>query len=184
MITGAAKMMEFGAIAFSNSSEIYAIYTGTSVHELFTGLPIIHVQLAESLSYQISRVIVRNHDESTSAFVREVLFDSNAQRGFAISVPSIGSYTLTCGSSDGLLCRSLVHNGETTFLANSAGDTFYDNVGISSENGICHPPTQAATGTRASTRDLTTEFTDDLNLANRRRRRFHSSFGYTFCVWR
>jgi hypothetical protein len=70
MMTGANQMIEFETVTFSNAAEIYTIYTGTSIQELLTGLPIIHVQFAESLTYQISRLIIHNSDEASGVFGR------------------------------------------------------------------------------------------------------------------
>jgi hypothetical protein len=137
MVTGSSKMIDFDTLHFSEASEIYTIYTGTSMQELITGIPIIHIQLATSLPYQISKLIVRNSDNTTAVFEREVFFDSSAHRGFAISVPSIGNYKFTLPSNDSLLCFALSRGNVTTFAALTEGDTFYDEVRIADRH--CHP---------------------------------------------
>jgi hypothetical protein len=162
-----SKMIDFQTVTFSDSAEIYTIYTGPSTQELMTGLPIIHVQFAASIAYPISRLIVQNNDDTTKAYRREVLFNLSAHRGFAISVPSIGNYKLLSHSTDPVLCRSLVLNDVTTFAALTDGDTFYGDVGVTEEQVPCHPPPRTPSDYFTSAPIPAT------------RRRLHSFFLYT-----
>jgi hypothetical protein len=144
-------MIEFDTLNFSDGSEIYTIYTGSSIPEFIRGIPIIHIEFAASLPYQISNLIVHNRDEATEVFAREVLFDSTAHRGFAISVPSIGNYSFASLSNDSLLCHALSLDSVATFAALIEADTFYKDVGIGEEEVICHPPTPTPLPTVAKT---------------------------------
>jgi hypothetical protein len=180
MITGAEHMIEFGTVTFSNSPDIYTIYTRTPVHKLFTGLPVIHVQFAESLTYQISRLIVHNSDEGTPEFSRELLLDSIVYPGFSISVPSTESNTFTCASADGLRYRSFVHNDDKRFPALSEGETFCDDVGVTGEDVSCNPRTMSADPTPLET--PTTKFTTDRNILHRMQSTFRRSSLFRFCA--
>jgi hypothetical protein len=122
MITGASKMIAFNTIDFSDASELYTIYTDTSIPESITGIPIIHIEFSTSLPYEISKLIVHNSDETTQLLAREVIFDSNSHRGFAISVPSIGNYIFTSTSNDSLLCKALSLDSVATFAFIFPGD--------------------------------------------------------------
>jgi hypothetical protein len=187
MITGASRMIEFQTVTFSRLSDLSTLYTGTSMQELITGIPILHIQFATSLPYQISNLIVHNSDETTQLLAREVPFNSSAHRGFAISVPSIGNYTFTSPST-GLLCRALSVDNITTFAALTDGDTFYDNAGIAEEEVPCHPPTPPPrqSMTPVPTAGATDRFTVAHLLTRRNglRRAYICSFsGFTFLRW-
>jgi hypothetical protein len=196
MVTGASKMIDFSTVKFSASSEIYTIYTGTSSKESMTGLPIIHVQFATSLPYRISHLVMRS--SLSEAIVREVLFNSTAHRGFAISVPSTGSYTFTGTSDEAFWCRLLVLNDATTFAASTKADTFYDGVRITEDEVVCPPTrtplathtplvTATARATESSSPKLTTTMTTAFTVAPPLARRnglpksyFFTSYIFTF----
>jgi hypothetical protein len=127
-VTGASNLLEFDRITFSFSSEIYTIYTGFSKQEGFTGLPIIHIESVLFPSNLTSEITVIGAVDVNERFNRSVLFNSESERGFGISVPSVGNYTITYGSTDGSSHGCLVHDGFTTFAALRKIDTFYGNA--------------------------------------------------------
>jgi hypothetical protein len=143
-ITGGPRLIEFERVTFSEGSEIYTIYTGNSTRELFTGLPIIHIEFAMSLAYPISRLVVRG-----AGFARELPFDSDENRGFAVSVPSIGSYAIASISVNRSAPGTLFHGCSTIFSASTDGDTFYEDVGTIEDGLPCPSPTSTESFTHA-----------------------------------
>jgi hypothetical protein len=125
-VTGASNLIEFNRITFSFSSEIYTIYSGLSQQEQFKGLPVIHIEsvlLPSNFTYEIT---VLGTDELNEKFNRSVLFNAGSERGFGISVPSVGNYSMTYNSTDGSSQGCLVHDGLTSFAGLGKNDTFYE----------------------------------------------------------
>jgi hypothetical protein len=152
VITGATRVIEFGTAEFADGSEIYVMYTGDSAQETLTGIPIIHAELTKPAAYSVDFL---NVSGPGLANPRQIPFDSEEYRGFAVSVPSIGDYTFTGISMDAAQCRSLVHEGSPTFSALTQGDTFYGNVGVVQESAVCHPPTMTPEMTAVPTASVT-----------------------------
>jgi hypothetical protein len=147
-ITGAGKLLDVDTVQFSELSELYVIYTWQSERESFRGLtliPIESLRLDCNLTYELT---VSGADSTNHDFDRTVTFNSIIGRGFSISVPSIGNYSLKykSNSSDASSYGYLTHDGFTSFSAFDQDDTFYDDVVVISAASRCYPlPTDSFT---------------------------------------
>jgi hypothetical protein len=72
-------------------------------------------------------------DELHEEFNRSVLFNAGSERGFGISVPLVGNYSMTYNSTDGSSQGCLVHDGLTYFAALRKNDAFYEGAGALAE---------------------------------------------------
>jgi hypothetical protein len=124
-VTAASNLIEFNRITFSFSSEIYTIYAGLSRQEHLTGLSMIHIESALFPSNLTYAIAVLGAGELNGTFHRSVSFNPGSDRGFGISVPSVGNYTIAYNSTDGSSHGCLVHDGLATFAALGKNDTFY-----------------------------------------------------------
>jgi hypothetical protein len=166
-VTGAGKLFEVDTVKFSEFSELYVIYIGQSEREAFRGLPLIHI---ESLRFDCNityEVTVSGADSTNLDFHRTVSFDSIIGRGFGISVPSIGNYTIRYkyNSTDASSYGYLTHDGLTAFSAFDQDDTFYENVAVISEASRCNPlPTNPFTHSSTFSSQVDSDSLSTLNL--------------------
>jgi hypothetical protein len=150
-VTGAANVLEFDRITFSFSSEICTIYTGLSRQEHLTGLSIIHIESLLFPSNLTYKIVVLGAGELNETFHRSVLFHAESERGFGISVPSVGNYTITYNSTDELSHGCLVHDGLATFGALGKNDTLYESAEVLAECALV--PTDAFTSNEVGSAD-------------------------------
>jgi hypothetical protein len=144
-VTGASNLINANTVSFSGSPSIYVIYTGSSTQETFTGLPIIHIE-SITFSCNSSYEVTATGDY----FDRTVLFNPRSARGFGISVPSVGNYSLEYKaryySSEG----KLTHDGFDDFSVATNSDSFYTTV-VGDEVTDCKPlPTMQFTKSASS----------------------------------
>jgi hypothetical protein len=94
-VAGATNLINANTVSFSGSPSIYVIYSGSSTQEKFTGLPTIHIPSVTFPCNSLYEVKV-----SGVGFQRTVLFNSRTDRGFGISVRSLGNYNFSYNSKE------------------------------------------------------------------------------------
>jgi hypothetical protein len=120
------------SVAFDESSQIYARYTGTSVMEVFTGICSIHIVLQQPPAYAVDFVDV----------IEAVGYLSGESRSIQVSTAGLRypfRRRAITHSLDATLCRSIVETLE--FFTASDGASSYPNAVIIEENTACHPAT-------------------------------------------
>jgi hypothetical protein len=145
-VTRAVNLIEFQSVSFSGSPSMYTVYAGVSIQEKFTGHPTIHIELVRfpcNLSYEVK---VNGADVSNANFWRVLPFNSRTDRGFGISVPSIGNYRITYNSTDRSSHGSVIRGDSQTFIVSANHDSFYTNVETTDDTLRCKPiPTASFT---------------------------------------
>jgi hypothetical protein len=122
-VTSASNLINFNTVSFSGSPSLYVIYAASSSKEKLTGLAMIHLASVTFPCNSSYEVTVTCDD-----FKRTVSFNPWDGRGFGISVPFLGNFSISynskCHSSEGIL----VHDGLDTFAALANNDNVYTKV--------------------------------------------------------
>jgi hypothetical protein len=136
-VTRASNFLDVETAEFSGSPSMTILYRESSKREQFTGLPIIHIESVTFPSKRIHEVRVRGIGGTNANFERKFRFNPRTDRGFGISVPSVGSYKLSYRSEDEFSEGCLMHDGLCIFYVASENDTFYETAESGDSNAGC-----------------------------------------------
>jgi hypothetical protein len=110
------------------SPELYFQYISQSVPEGLKSLPLLHLEsipFPNSTAYTLTIREIGGPDQECE---REIQFDRNRSRGFAISVPHPGNYAIFFRSILPSFDGQLTHDGCAIFAVSGFFDNFYSNV--------------------------------------------------------
>jgi hypothetical protein len=129
-------------VTFSGSPSIRTIYTSASTQETFTGLPIIHVGSLVLPPNQVYQITATSAEAKNAGFARSISFNSSTDRGFSISVPSVGEYELRY-VLPGQYARNcpLTQEESAIFAILGERDTFFELAEFGNESD-CRQPTE------------------------------------------
>jgi hypothetical protein len=82
-------------------------------------------------------VRVKGIDIDNANFEGKLIFNPRTDRGFGISVPSVGNYKLSYRSEDEFTEGCLLHDDLSIFSVFGTNDTFYEIIESSDSNADC-----------------------------------------------
>jgi hypothetical protein len=128
VITGFHRVVPGSPATVHLPPELYFEYSKVSSRESVVGVPLLHLESILLPQPAVYDITIREIGGLVSGIERTVSFNSRRSRGCAISVPSIGNYSIFFESILMNASGYLHHNQDFSFAAYSLSDNLYYDV--------------------------------------------------------